>query len=115
VSPPRSPGARQTRETASDDLQVDLAYTALDVYIERNIGFAVGPVDVRVAHPLESLGVDLAQSSLGFRLEGARTWLRRPRVRGLIFFQIPEDKKPKVFVIFTQRAFQNAQIVKSTI
>jgi hypothetical protein len=36
-------------------------------------------------------------------------------VRGLVFFQIPEDKKPKVFVNFTQRAFQNAQIVKWTI
>ena len=115
MSPPRSPGASKTREKASDDLQVDLAYAALDVYVERNIRFAVGPVDVRVAHPLESLGVDLAQSSLGFRLEGARTWLQRPRVRGLVFFQIPEDKKPKVFVIFTQRAFQNAQIVKWTI
>src|SRR5215216_480756 len=36
-------------------------------------------------------------------------------VCGLVFFQTPEDKKPKVFVIFTQRAFQNAQIVKWTI
>ena len=87
----------------------------MDVYFERNIRFAVGRVDVRVAHPLESLGVDFAQSSLGFRLEGARTWLQQPRVRGLAFFQTPEDKKPKVFVIFTQRAFQSAQIVKWTI
>jgi hypothetical protein len=52
-----------------------------------------------------------ADPSLG----GARSWLQRPRERGLVFFQTPEDKKPTVFVIFTQRAFQNTQIVKWTI
>ena len=44
----------------SDYLQVDLPDTALDVYVERNIRFAVGVVDVRVAHPLKPLGIDLA-------------------------------------------------------
>jgi hypothetical protein len=33
----------------------------------------------------------------------------------LVCFQTPEDEKPKAFVIFIQRAFQNAQIVKWTL
>jgi hypothetical protein len=46
--------------------------------------------------------------------EGQELGCSDPRVRGLVFFQTPEDKKPTVFVIFTQRAFQNAQIVTWT-
>src|ERR671916_604589 len=60
----------------SDDLQVDLAYAALDVYVERNIRFAVGVVDVGAAHPLKPHGIDLAQSSLGFRLDPDLAWKR---------------------------------------
>src|SRR5215210_4274977 len=51
-----------------DHLQVDLAHAALDIDIQGDVRVAVGAVDVRISLPLESLGVDLAQAALGFRL-----------------------------------------------
>ena len=42
--------------------------------LEGDVRFAVGGVDVRVAHPLESLGVDLAQATFGFRLDPNIAW-----------------------------------------
>src|SRR5215218_2030610 len=50
---------------ASDQLQVDLSDATMD--IQGDVGAAVGIVHVRVSLPLESLGVDLAQATLGFR------------------------------------------------
>src|SRR5918998_3039199 len=67
--PPRRVSERIASETALDDLQVDLAYAALDVDAQGNARVPVGVVHVRVALPLEPLGVDLAQATFGFRLD----------------------------------------------
>src|SRR5215212_10327443 len=63
---PRGPS---TLQIALDDLQADFAYTARNVYADVGVRFAVGVVDVRAAHLLEPLGVDLAQATFGFRLD----------------------------------------------
>src|SRR5918998_1216667 len=65
--PPRRVSERIASETALDDLQVDLAYAALDVDAQGN-----ARVHVRVVLPLEPLGVDLAQATLGIRLNPNR-------------------------------------------
>src|ERR687890_1537839 len=69
VPPPRSFGEPGTPERVSDDLQVDLAYAALDVYADVDVRFAIGVVDVRVAHLLEPLGVDPTEATFGLRLD----------------------------------------------
>src|SRR3712207_1287798 len=53
-------------EAASDHLEVDLPNPTLDIDIESDLGVAVSVVDVGFALPLEALGVDLAQTALGF-------------------------------------------------
>src|SRR5687768_5570022 len=71
VQLPRTPLLRgwvNSPKKPLDDLQVDLADAALDVYAEVDIGFAVGVVDVSVAHRLKSLGIDLAQATFSFCL-----------------------------------------------
>src|SRR5215212_10226375 len=70
------------RRRSLDDLQVDLAYAALDVYTEVDIRFAVGVVDVRVAHLLEPFGVDPTDSTFGFRLD---PYLAGQQHRGLAY------------------------------
>src|SRR5215208_4164908 len=62
------------RRRSLDDLQVDLAYAALDVYADVDVRLAVGVVDVRAAHLLEPLGIDLAQATFGFRLNPNPAW-----------------------------------------
>src|ERR671920_58830 len=74
VPPPRLLGEPGTPERASDDLQVDLAYAALDVHAEVGVRFAVGVVDVGVAHLIEPFGVDLAKATFGFRLDPDPAW-----------------------------------------
>src|SRR5215208_6011261 len=65
---------RSSPKKSLDDLQVDLPNAALDLYAEVDVRFAVGVVDVRVAYPLEPLGIDLAQATFGFRLNPYVAW-----------------------------------------
>src|SRR5918994_364896 len=65
--PSRRPGERRATQATSHNLQVDLPDAASDVDFESDVGVPIGAVHVRVALPLEPLGVDLAEATLGPR------------------------------------------------
>jgi hypothetical protein len=84
-------------KTTLDDLQVDLAYAALDVYAEVGVRFAVGVVDILAAHLLKPLGVDLAEAALGFRLDSNLAWQQYRRLSDTALYggvEVPRGNRP---------------------
>ena len=70
----------EASEGPLDDLQVDLPDATFDVHAEVDVRFAVGVVDVGVAHLLEPLSVDLAQAAFGLCLDPNPAWQQHSRL-----------------------------------